>query len=138
MTKPAILVLFIFTSLSQAADNLLVTDAWIKNLSSVVPVRAGYMSLSNKGNRDLIIISVESENFSSIETHTSVEKNGMINMRQIDTLSIRAGETLHLKPGGVHLMMMKPLTDLSPGDQVAVTLIFNDESKQTVLMEIRK
>jgi len=138
MTKPAILVLFIFTSLSQAADNLLVTDAWIKNLSSVVPVRAGYMSLSNKGNRDLIIISVESENFSSIETHTSVEKNGMINMQQIDTLSIRADETLHLKPGGVHLMMMKPLTDLSPGDQVAVTLIFNDESKQTVLMEIRK
>jgi len=61
----------------------------------------------------------------------------MINIRQIDTLSIRAGETFHLKPGGVHLMMI-PLTDLSPGDQVVITLIFNDESKQTVLMEIRK
>ncbi len=138
MINRAILVLIIFTSPSQAADNLILTDAWIKNLPPVVPMRAGYMSLTNISTSNVKIVSVESEKFSSIEIHTSVEKNGMINMQKIDALSIGAGETIRLKPGGIHLMMVDPVKTLSTGDLVAITLTFDDESTLTVLMEVRK
>ncbi len=133
----AIITLF-FTSLTVAADDLLVTDAWIRNLPPAIPMRAGYMILSNNGNVELTIVSVESETFSRIEIHESVDKDGMMSMRPVDVVSIKAGETLPLKPGGLHLMLMNPLQHLSPGDEVTVTLIFDNGNKRAVPMKVRK
>lgn len=138
MPKYLIIIALFFTPLSVAADDLLITDAWIKNLPPVVPMRAGYMSLSNNGDKELTIVSVESETFSHIEIHASVDKDGMMSMQPIDAISIKTGETLHLRPGGIHLMMMNPLVVLSPGDEVTATLIFDDGSKRAVPMKVRK
>lgn len=138
MLNRIILLVLIFTSLSVAADDLLITDAWIKNLPPVVPMRAGYMSITNNGDEVLTIVSVESETFSHIEIHESVEKDGMMSMQAVGVVSIKAGETLHLKPGGLHLMMMNPLQVLSPGDQVTATLIFDDGSRRAVSMKVKK
>lgn len=138
MLNRIILLVLLFTSLSVAADDLLITDAWIKNLPPVVPMRAGYMSITNNGDEVLTIVSVESETFSHIEIHESVEKDGMMSMQAVGVVSIKAGETLHLKPGGLHLMMMHPLQVLSPGDQVTATLIFDDGSRRAVSMKVKK
>lgn len=138
MLNRIILLVLLFTSLSVAADDLLITDAWIRNLPPVVTMRAGYMSITNNGDEVLTIVSVESETFSHIEIHESVEKDGMMSMQAVGVVSIKAGETLHLKPGGLHLMMMHPLQVLSPGDQVTATLIFDDGSRRAVSMKVKK
>ena len=138
MLRRTILIFLILSSLPVVAGELVATNAWIQNLAPVVPVRAGYMKLTNTGQQELKIVSVESEKFSLIEIHKSTENNGMISMQAVNLLSIKAGETLELKPGGVHLMMMNPLQALSTGEQIAVTLTLDDESTLTVLMEVRK
>lgn len=125
-------------ALPVSAENLQITDAWIKNLPTVVPVRAGYMKISNKQSRTITILSLESNAFESIEIHQSIDQDGVTRMQSIASLSIRPGGSLELAPGGFHLMMMNPLEQLIPGKKVAVTLHYQDKKTQTIDMVVRK
>ena len=138
MIKRSLLFALLIYSLPAAAESLQVTDAWIKNLPMAVPVRAGYMHISNSQNREVTIVSLQSKSFESIEIHQSLEVDGMMSMRPVDTLSIPAGASLELAPGGFHLMMMNPLDELIPGQIVAVTLYYEDQKMQLIEMEVRK
>ena len=61
----------------------------------------------------------------------------MINLQAFGLLSIKAGETLYLKQHGVHLIP-NPLQARMIADQIAATLISDNESTLTVLMDVRK
>ena len=138
MTKPSLLFALLIYSLPAAAESLQITDAWIKNLPMAVPVRAGYMHISNKQNLEVTIVSLQSKSFENIEIHRSLEVDGMMSMRPVEALSIAAGESLELAPGGFHLMMMNPLEELIPGQIVTLTLYYQDQKTQVIEMEIRK
>lgn len=125
-------------SLPSVADTLKISDAWIKNLPPVVPMRAGYMTIENQSVQTLKIVEVESEVFTQVDIHETVEKNGMMSMQPMSPLVIPAGSTIKLAPGGIHLMMMQPKESLKPGDQVNVTLSFDDGNTQTLQMTVRK
>lgn len=138
MIKRSLLFVLLIYSLPASAESLQVTDAWIKNLPMAVPVRAGYMHISNNQNLEVTIVSLQSKSFESIEIHQSLEVDGMMSMRPVDNLSIPAGASLELAPGGFHLMMMNPLDELIPGQKVAVTLYYEDQKTQLIEMEVRK
>lgn len=125
-------------SLPAAAESLQITEAWIKNLPMAVPVRAGYMHISNNQNTEITIVSLQSKSFESIEIHQSMEVNGMMGMRPVDALSIPAGGSLELAPGGFHLMMMNPQEELVPGQKVTVTLYYQNQNTQLIELEVRK
>jgi len=128
----------LLTTLSVFGDSLSITDAWVKNLPPVTPVRAGYMTINNNTNQAVTIISTESEVFNAVDIHETVMKDGMMSMQALPHLTINPGETTRLAPGGMHLMMMKPRTTLKPGDIVSVTLNFDDGNSQTLKMTVRK
>ncbi len=125
-------------SLSSVADSLKISDAWIKNLPPTVPMRAGYLTIENHSNRAFKIIAVESEVFTQVDIHESVEKNGMMSMQPLSPLPVPVGATVKLAPGGIHLMMMHPKTALKPGDQVELSLHFDDGNTQALHMTVRK
>ena len=138
MIKRLLLIGLLMLALPVSAENLQITDAWIKNLPTVVPVRAGYMKISNKQSRTITILSLESNAFESIEIHQSIDQDGVTRMQSIASLSIRPGGSLELAPGGFHLMMMNPMEQLIPGKKVAVTLHYQDQKTQTIDMVVRK
>jgi len=137
LNRLSILVLLML-SLPAAAESLQITEAWIKNLPMAVPVRAGYMHISNNQNTEITIVSLQSKSFESIEIHQSMEVNGMMGMRPVDALSIPAGGSLELAPGGFHLMMMNPQEELVPGQKVTVTLYYQNQNTQLIELEVRK
>ena len=138
MIKQTLLLVLLICALPVSAENLQITDAWIKNLPAVVPVRAGYMKISNTQSQDITILSLDSKLFEGIHIHQTFEVDGVTSMRAIGDLTIRAGESLELAPGGFHLMMMSPLEELSPGQKVVVTLHYQDQKTQTIEMIVRK
>jgi copper(I)-binding protein len=138
MIKRSLFIALIFYALPGIADNLQITGAWIKNLPMTVPVRAGYMNISNNQTQAVTIVSLQSNSFENIEVHQTIESEGMMSMRPVDTLLIPAGGTLQLTPGGFHLMMMMPLEELKPGQKVIVTLHYGDQKTQLIEMEVRK
>ncbi len=125
-------------SFSSIADALKISDAWIKNLPPVVPMRAGYLTIENDSNRAINIIAVESEVFTQVDIHESIEKNGMMSMQPLSHLIVPAGATVKLAPGGIHLMMMQPKIALKPGDRVDISLRFESGDTQTMHMTVRK
>ena len=121
-----------------ASADLQVNDAWIKNLPMSVPMRAGYMDISNNQAQTIKIEWLKSEAFARIEIHRSAEKDGMMSMHPVNVLAISAGETVRLAPGGIHLMMMNPLITLVPGNKIVVTIGYDDQSTQKIEMMVRK
>ena len=136
MTRFLLLLALLMPASSYA--ELDVVDAWINDLPPSVPVRAGYMTLHNSGESTLNILSVQSDAFAQIEIHRSVMQDGMMRMEPITTLSIAPGSTVHLAPGGYHLMMMQPLRPTRPGENIDVVLHLDDGSEKHLTMTVVK
>lgn len=94
-------------------------------------IAAGYMSITNHSKTDDKLVSVTSPISGAVEIHNHIEEDGIMKMRQIDGITIKAGETVELKPGSFHLMMFK--ANLSE-DQKDVSLTLNYENAPSVTM----
>jgi copper(I)-binding protein len=114
-----------------------IVDPWIQNLPPTVPVRAGYMTLTNSGSQDVKIVALRGAGFTRIEIHRSVMRDGTMHMEQLPELEIGAGERLGLEPGGLHLMMY-PEEPTRPGDTHRILIEFGDGSTRTIEMTVRK
>lgn len=131
-------LILVMLALKVEAAPLNITDAWIKNLPPTMPMRAGYMQIENNSDIPYRITGIESEVFTAIDIHESIEKNGMMSMQPIMQLTIEANTAVKLKPGGIHLMMIGPKQVLKSGDRVSVILEFDDGNTQNVQMTVRK
>jgi copper(I)-binding protein len=114
------------------------SDAWIKNLPPPVPVRAGYMTIHNPQSQAISIVAIHSDAFASVEIHQTRMQDGMMRMDPVPNLTIAPGETVQLAPGGLHLMMMQPAQPTRPGEVHRITIDFDDGSRQTLKLTVRK
>jgi len=94
-------------------------------------IAAGYMSITNHSQTDDKLVSVTSPISGAVEIHNHIEDKGIMKMRQVDGISLKAGDTIELKPGSFHLMMFK--TTLAEG-QSDVSLTLNYENAPSVTM----
>lgn len=85
----------------------------------VAKVHAGYCSISNLSPDPVALTEVTSAAYGRVELHLSEIKNGIASMRQLKKLVIGAGETIALKPEGLHLMLMQPKKVLKSDDMVS-------------------
>lgn len=136
------LLLFILISFSSIswADSSKVTfnHGWIKNLPSVVPVRAGYIEIKNPTDIPLEIVVLQSDLFEAVEIHETTMSGGMMKMDELPTLILPPKTTVELKPGGKHFMLMSPKFPLAIGDQVNLNITFSDQKTQTIQLEVKK
>jgi hypothetical protein len=114
------------------------SDAWIKNLPDPVPVRAGYMTIYNPQSQAISIVAFHSDAFASVEIHQTRMQDGMMRMDPVPNLTIAPGETVQLAPGGLHLMLMQPAQPTRPGEVRRITIEFDDGSRQTLELTVRK
>jgi len=106
---------------------------------------AVYFTLTNSGNAsdrlvEVTDIRVEApSDFSDmVELHETVMTDGVMKMQKLDLgIHVPAGETVELKPGGLHVMVMNIKRSLTPGDQVTLELRFESGAQQTVVAEVR-
>ena len=136
MSRIFLLVLILFPGVTFA--DLKIDHTWIQNLPPTVPVRAGYMSISNTGSEAVRILSVSSDAFSNVEVHQTIMQDGMMHMEQVPALTIEPNSQLDLKPGGIHLMLMQPLEPTRPGDKIRITFELSDGSQQSPVFSVRK
>ncbi|HEY7905344.1 MAG TPA: copper chaperone PCu(A)C [Wenzhouxiangella sp.] len=121
-TLIALIVLFGLPFASAHAQ-LEITDAW----SPEAPpgrTMAGFMTLENTSDEAVVLMDGQSPQFGRIEIHDMINDDGVMRMRRLDQLVIEPNETVSLKPGSFHLMLMEPKVTLAPGD--AIDLVFVD------------
>ena len=81
-------------------------NAWVRPLVAGGRVTAAYCDITNQGREAVRIGGFSSDDPDvRVELHESSEEGGIVRMRPLENLTIRAGETVSLAPGGKHLML---------------------------------
>lgn len=104
------------------AASLVVLDGW-------VPVPAGqgpaavYLTLHNAGATADTLLGLSSSTADEVSLHETVVEGGMARMHPVGPLVLLPGDTLRLRPGGLHGMLMSPRTGaLARGGRLSVTI----------------
>ena len=109
-----------------AAGDLEITAAAIKAMTPGQPVGGGYLTIVNKGKADDRLVSVSlDEGAKRVELHEMAMSNDVMTMRQLnDGIVLPAGQTVEMKPGGLHMMIMGVKKPFTAGESVHATLTF--------------
>ncbi len=120
-----------------APSSIEVSEAWSPETPPGVSVAAGYMTIRNGTAADDAIIAMESPVAAGVETHAMTMEDGMMRMRKIGNLEVPAGETVELKPGETHLMLIGLQDPLVAGARYPLTLTFKVAGKVQAEVEVR-
>lgn len=100
-----------------------VTDAQCRPTPNGLDVGACYLTLT--ASRDDRLVSASTPASASAQVHEMKIENGVMKMGELtEGLPLPAGETVSLKPGGDHLMLISLVRPLAVGDHVVLTLTF--------------
>ncbi len=106
-----------------------ISDAWVRATNPGQEVGAAYMTFLSK--QDITLMSIESSVTDSVEIHNMTMENGVMKMRMLENLALKAGEPYKLAPGGFHLMLFDLKKPLTVGEQVSFTLHFKSTSSKS-------
>lgn len=114
-----------------------VSDAWVRAGPPGMAVLAGYMRLTNAGDRELAVTKVSSPDFAMVHMHRTVTHDGVARMEAQEQLLVPAGGELSLAPGGLHLMLMHPNRTLNTGDNVTLVLHVRDHEPISMKVPVK-
>jgi copper(I)-binding protein len=121
--------------IASAKELVSIKDAWVRPTNPGQEVGAAYMTLTS--NRDVSLVSVEADATKSVEIHNMTFENGVMKMRMLDTLALKAGKPYKLAPGGFHLMLFDLKKPLATGEQVSFVLTFKKKNKELFKQTIK-
>ncbi len=136
LTLSMALLLFLTSFVSFASD-IEIKNAWVRAAPPTVKVMAAYMSVTNHDNAAYTLAGASSPQFKTVEIHRTQMEGEMMRMKPVDEIELGAHKSIAFKPGGYHLMLVGPKKPLSRGEQVELTLIFNEGLKVDVKAEVK-
>ncbi len=126
-------------SLHLAAEGgLSVTDPYARAVPPGQTNSAAFMGIENRSDAPRALVDAQSSASEVVELHTHLHEDGMMKMRRVERIDLPAGETVLLEPGGLHLMLIGLTQDLKPGDELDMTLIYDDESRQQIKVPVQQ
>jgi copper(I)-binding protein len=124
-----------------AVGKIEVQDAWGRTSPAVAQNGAFYMNLVNNTAEDDALISATSDACDVVELHEMyMMENDVMGMRPVEggQIPVPAGQTMELKPGGLHVMCIGKVADFNVGDQYTLNLEFAQAGSMPVTVEIRE
>lgn len=138
LNRIALSCLLLFGTAAQAADGLMIADAWVREGPPTARVLAGYMRLMNHSDAPITVHGVESSAFGRVEMHRTVVENGVARMLPQETLTVPPHGELVLEPGGYHLMLIDAKAPLRAGDRITLTLDLGDSNYREHTLPVRR
>ena len=121
------LALFLAVSLMGAAahaQTVEVKDAWARSTVPGQKASGAFMKLTaREGTR---LVGASSPVAGVTEVHEMKMEGDVMRMRAIAGLDLPAGQTVELKPGGYHVMLLDLKTALRKDSSIPLTLVFKD------------
>ena len=112
-------------TISALAQNITVTDAWVRATVQGQKATGAFMKITAKDNAKLV--GVSSPVAGVAEVHEMKMDKDVMKMAALPNgLDLPAGKAVELKPGGYHVMLMDLKAPLAKATTVPVTLTFQD------------
>lgn len=125
-------LLFSAGVLAGAADNVSVQDPYVRLAPPNAPATGAFMVIRNNGDKDVKVVKADNPVSKVTELHTHVNEGGVMKMRPVPAIEIKAKGEAVLKPGSLHVMMIDLKSPMKEGDTVPITLTFDDGSSTRV------
>ena len=124
----------LFTSVVAHAQ-VKVDDPWVR--ATVAPQKAtgAFMQLTSP--KAAKVVAASSPVAEMVEIHEMKMDNGVMKMRAVEALALPAGQTVALKPGSYHVMLMGLKAPIKAGETVPLTLTLEGEDKQRTMVEVK-
>ena len=132
LLRPLLIIAALGTTTAWA--QVKVEQAWARATVQGQKASGAFMKLTAPQTTQLVAVSTPVAGVAEI--HEMKMDGGVMKMRAMPTLDLPANQTVELKPGGFHLMLMDLKAPLPKDGSIALTLTFKDakgtESKQLV------
>jgi len=113
--------------------DLRIVHPWAKASLKGAPNSAAYMAITNTGETSDRLIAASAPVSKAAELHAMSMTNGVMRMRRLEGgVPLPAGETIALKPGGKHIMLIGLKDQLEPGSSFSVTLNFENAGEHRI------
>ena len=100
-----------------------ITQPWARATPKGASAGAAYMTVTNKGTTPERLSCVSSDVAAVCQIHEMSMVDGVMKMRPVEGgLEIKPGETVTLKPGGFHVMLLNLRHPLQQGQSLEATL----------------
>ena len=101
-------------------------NGWAREAPPGIRILAAYGNLINLDNKAYILSGIDSPQFERVEIHKTVIDNDVARMEMLNNLQIEARDTIQLKQGGLHLMLINPHEAMQTGDSVDLLFKFQN------------
>jgi copper(I)-binding protein len=101
-------------------------QAWVRAVPAGVNMTAGFGTLLNPGQETVQLNDFSSPSFGEVSLHRTETAAGVSRMREVAALTIDAGSSVTLEPGGYHLMLIAPNKEIQLGEYIAIEMHTQD------------
>ncbi|MDX1974551.1 MAG: copper chaperone PCu(A)C [Rickettsiales bacterium] len=130
----ALALLLTSTSLAHAAD-IEISNGWVKPSMPGKNLTAAFFDLKNNSGKTKVLRSVQASE-GVAEIHNTIEENGVMKMRHMDSVELPAGGSVSFKPRAKHIMLMELPQPLKEGDKVLLTLQFDGNESEKITLPV--
>ena len=109
----------------QHGGSLSILQSWARASPPGATVGGAFLTISNPGAQDTLL-RIESPVASSVEMHQTSMKDGLMQMRQVETVPVPAHGRVQFDPGGLHVMLLGLKRPLVEGQHFPMTLVFQN------------
>jgi copper(I)-binding protein len=115
---------------------LALSDSWARATPPGARTAAVYLTLTG-GEQGDRLLGGSTPAAREVQIHTHIHAEGMMRMEQIPSLTVPAGGSASLRPGGDHIMLIGLSQPLVAGEQLELQLDFEHAGSMTVSVPIR-
>ncbi|GGC84142.1 DUF1775 domain-containing protein [Chelatococcus reniformis] len=117
--------------------DLTIRSPWARATPAGAKVAGGYLAVTNDGKAADRLIGGSFDIAGEVQIHEMKVEDGVMRMRPLDKgIELPPGQTVELKPGGFHLMLMGLKQQLKTGDTVKGTLVFEKAGSVPVTLAV--
>lgn len=98
---------------------------------------AAYVTLLNIGTQPDTLLFVSSPACEQAEIHEMIEQDGMRKMRAVHNLVLVPSDSVILKPGGAHIMLLSLHDSKRKGDTLDLDLTFSRAGSSSIRVPVR-
>ena len=122
------ILLTFFVQISVFAQQIIVSDGYLRATIPGTSISAAYMTIENLGENSVTLTGASSNISPSIEIHQHFMIDGMMKMRKQASFTLNGKDTVLLQPSGLHLMIFDLKKPLLPDELITLTLHFSAQA----------
>jgi hypothetical protein len=128
----------LLSSSAFAQSDLIIENPYARATPPNAVNSAIFMTIKNAGDNDRTLVSATTSAANKVELHTVIKTDGMMKMREVESMTITKNADTALKPGGLHIMLFELTGPLKEEEFIDVTLNFANGDKEQFKAPVKK